>query len=321
DNGNVVVIVHHAEGRVLQVSLNGIANDAFHYRVGRKYAIAWLRNPEGAISGEISDRTSALASEIAFVNSLRGRLEVAQRIRVELASGTAEESEIGKRLTRLESTIKRGIYGFARELSRIQASRTWTNSVVDSYRHKLSIAVQEWDKLFTAFLSDKSLSNPKRMDEILLSYYARTFDGNAGSCLRCGTMVKRYTLKAVVQTWGPRVYFECPVCGMLNNVSESHSSIAVLPLITPSRGCTYRVQLSYLREVEASAPDGYLCGEVTDKSTGESIFQFIEQGRISNDTVLKIPLPSKIGSDLHTLRIFWVSNLEVSLVRHRFSIL
>lgn len=126
-------------------------------------------------------------------------------------------------------------------------------------QHKLSIAVQEWDKLFTAFLSDKSLSNPKRMDEILLSYYARTFDGNAGSCLRCGNMVKRYTLKAVVQSWEPRVYFECSV-------------IAVLPRITPSRGCTYRVQLSYLREGKASAPDGYLCGEVTDNWRGAHLF-------------------------------------------------
>ncbi|MDZ4481531.1 hypothetical protein [Bacillus cereus] len=230
-----------------------------------------------------------------------------------------KENRILKKFAAHRTELTLCIERYFLEINRMYSNQSWNQKIVNKYNNYINHLTKNLYQCLIILCSNKSIL--KSLDLALIQHYYKEVSNTTEKCMRCYSPLNLNILNSKMINHIQRFEYDCPVCGLVRNFAKDSSFMGIEAINNPIAGSNYKIKLvPKLTKRISPASISYIIGEITDKSTGQTIYQFIKSGCLSDDPIIvEIPLTSNLGSDLHTIRVVLLSDYNISLSRFRFS--
>ncbi|MGE7308094.1 hypothetical protein ACQKJG_30280 [Priestia megaterium] len=232
----------------------------------------------------------------------------------------SQENDIFKKFSKYRKELNLCIERFFLDINRMYSSNYWNTTIIEKYEIYIAKLTKNLYQCLLMLFHNKTIL--KSLDLSLSQHYYRRTCSTSKKCPRCQAQLSLNVLDSKMNWVSNRFEYDCPVCGLVYNLSKDTPYITIESLNDAIPGSDYKIQLKpcSLKQENLSTVS-YIIGEVTNKSTGQTIHQFIKCGNLSEEAMsVDVPLPENLESDLHTIRVILLCDYNISFSRFRFAV-
>lgn len=194
---------------------------------------------------------------------------------------------------------------------------------LESLSERLRVQLAAWDRTCAVLLKRRLLGS---IFDAAVWGQRTAATSSPGVCDGCGTGL--VALRATMPAGSPPDQWrtDCPVCGEHELWREGGSRLMLSALPPLRRGVTVPLTISQRDSAGAArsrtgedTADGFLVVEARDVGRGRGFLSTVRPSS-GQPVQIEVPVPGDLTCELHTLRVAWVRNLDVSSRRWRWAL-